>query len=101
MPNTRSAMRQLRKSLKRRMRNRMHKSRMRTFIRYAREAIASGDVEAAREAVRIACRIIDKTASHGVIKPNTAARYKSRLMHHLRKLELSEVAELEEEGAVA
>jgi small subunit ribosomal protein S20 len=86
MPNTRSAMRQLRKSLKRRERNKMHKSRMRTFIKYAREALSSGDVEKAIEMVRIACRIIDKTASKGVIKPNTAARYKSRLMQKLNQL---------------
>ncbi|MCS7253347.1 MAG: 30S ribosomal protein S20 [Armatimonadota bacterium] len=86
MPNTRSAIRQLRKSLKRRERNKMHKSRMRTFIKYAREALSSGDVERAIEAVRMACRVIDKTASKGIIKPNTAARYKSRLTNRLNKL---------------
>jgi small subunit ribosomal protein S20 len=59
---------------------------MRTFIKYAREALSSGDVEKAIEMVRIACRIIDKTASKGVIKPNTAARYKSRLMQKLNQL---------------
>lgn len=79
-------MRQLRKSLKRRERNKMHKSRMRTFIRYAREALSSGDIERAIEAVRTACRIIDKTASKGIIKPNTAARYKSMLMTKLNQL---------------
>ncbi len=86
MPNTRSAMRQLRKSLKRRERNKAHKSRMRTFIKYAREALSSGDIERAIEAVKAACRIIDKTASKGVIKPNTAARYKSKLMSKLNQL---------------
>lgn len=79
-------MRQLKKSLKRRKRNIAYKSRMRTFIKYAREALSSGNIERAIEVVKTACKIIDKTASKGVIKPNAAARYKSRLMSKLARL---------------
>jgi small subunit ribosomal protein S20 len=43
-------------------------------------------LEEAQRAVYEACRIIDKTASKGVIKKNTAARFKSKLMRKLNAL---------------
>lgn len=91
MPNTKSALKAMRKAEKRRIRNQSHRSRMKTYIKQARlalEAAAKGtiSVENAQRAIYEACRIIDKTASKGVIKKNTAARYKSRLMHRLNAL---------------
>jgi small subunit ribosomal protein S20 len=91
MPRTKSALRALRKAERRRLRNQAHRSRMRTFIKRARaalEAAAKGNlsVDEAQRAVYVACHIIDKTASKGVIKKNTAARYKSRLMRKLNAL---------------
>ncbi len=91
MPRTKSALRALRKAERRRLRNQAHRSRMRTFIKRARTALevaAKGNlsVDEAQRAVYVACRIIDKTASKGVIKKNTAARHKSRLMRKLNAL---------------
>ncbi|MCX7642298.1 MAG: 30S ribosomal protein S20 [Armatimonadetes bacterium] len=91
MPNTKSALRAMRKAEKRRIRNQAFRTRMRTYIKRARMAMdavlnGTGSLEEAQRAVYEACRIIDKTASKGVIKKGAAARYKSRLMQRLNSL---------------
>jgi len=80
MPRTKSALKQLRKSEKRRLRNQAYKSRVKTFIKKALAAIQSGSRAAAEAAVREAATIIDRTAERDVFHPNKAARLKSRLM---------------------
>ncbi len=80
MPRTKSALKQLRKSEKRRLRNQAYKSRVKTFIKKALAAIQAGPRDAAEAAVREAVSIIDRTAERGVFHPNKAARLKSRLM---------------------
>jgi small subunit ribosomal protein S20 len=80
MPRTRSAIKQLRKSEKRRLRNQSYKSRVKTYIKKALAAIQSGSQAVAEAAVREAVSIIDRTAERGVFHRNKAARLKSRLM---------------------
>lgn len=77
---TRSAAKAHRQSLKRRLRNRMVRSATKTLVKKAEAAIASGDLEAARDAVRIALSNLDRAAKKGVIHANAAARRKSRLV---------------------
>jgi small subunit ribosomal protein S20 len=77
---TRSAQKAHRQSLKRRLRNRAVKSSTKTAIKNAGTVIASGDMEAARTAVRTAISELDRAATKGVIHPNNAARRKSRLL---------------------
>lgn len=72
---------------KRRLRNRAARSRMRTFVRKAEAAIASGAGEQTAEQVLQAISVIDRTASKGIIHPNQAARRKSRLMKKLNRLQ--------------
>lgn len=79
MPRTKSAMKQLRKSLKRREINRRNLSRLRTSIKKLRRAIAAGDAQLARELLPQTIAIIDRSIQKGVIHRNAAARYKSRL----------------------
>ncbi len=79
MPRTKSAMKQLRKSLKRREINRRNLSRLRTYIKKLRRAIEAGDAQLARELLPQTISIIDKSIQKGVIHRNAAARYKSRL----------------------
>ncbi len=86
MANTASAIKRVRQEAKRRARNRAVKSRMRTFIKHANEAIAHGDRELAADAVRSAISEIDRAASKGVIHSNNASRNKSRLMMRLNGL---------------
>ncbi len=77
---TRSAAKAHRQSLKRRLRNRMVRSATRTIVKKAEAAIAAGDPEAARQAVRAALSHLDRAAKKGVIHANAAARRKSRLV---------------------
>ena len=84
MPNIKSAKKRLRRSREQRARNQAVRSRVKTAVRHAREATATG-ASAAGESVREACRIVDKAASKGVLHPNAAARRKSRLMKRAHK----------------
>ncbi len=87
MANHKSALKRIRQNAKRRIYNRTYRSRARTFVKKARLAISSGDLEAAREATRLAVKDLDMAASRGVIHKRNAARRKSRLMRQLAKLE--------------
>ena len=87
MANHKSAIKRIRQNEKRRLHNRTFRNRARTLVKQARDAIESGDVEAAREATRRAARDLDKLASRGVVHKRNAARRKSRLMQQLAKLE--------------
>jgi small subunit ribosomal protein S20 len=66
--------------------NRLRKSRMRTQIRKMRRLIAAKDVQGAQTALPETCSIVDRAAKWGIIKKNTASRYKARLTANLQKL---------------
>jgi len=81
-----SALKRVRSDARKRIRNRMIRSRTRTFVKKARATLAAGDAAAAREATLRAIKELDKAVSKGVMHRNTAARYKSRLMKKLNAL---------------
>lgn len=98
MPNIDSVKKDVKKSRKNHLRNVAAKSAMKTFIKKARVAtevkVLHGTevvpatpeaVEASKEALRLACKAIDKTAERGIIHKNQASRRKSRLMKRLNK----------------
>lgn len=85
MPNTRSAMKAMRNSERKRIRNRVYRSSSRTHVKRARALIEAGQLEEAREAVQNAGRALDKAAQKGIIHRNSAARRKSRLMNMLNR----------------
>ena len=87
MANTRSAQKRIRQNAKRRAHNRVFRGRARTFVKRARLAIESGDVEAARAATLEAVSALDKAAQKGVLHDNNASRRKGRLMKSLAALE--------------
>jgi small subunit ribosomal protein S20 len=66
--------------------NRARKTRLRHQIRAMRQLISANDGAGARKALPGVYSIIDRAAKWGVIKANTAARYKSRLAVRLSKL---------------
>ena len=76
----------MRQNEKRRLQNRMVRSRMRTFVKKADALIASGSKEEAADAVRVALSEIDKAAQKGIIHRNNAARRKSRLAKRFNSL---------------
>jgi len=85
LANTRSAMKRIRSSAKKRERNRVFRSRARTFVNKTRRLIAEGRIEEAREEAQRAIVALDKAAQKGIIHENKAARCKSRLMRRLNQ----------------
>ena len=66
-------------SLKRRARNIDTKSRLRTMIKKARQAIETQNKDSAVVQIRAVNKHLDKAVSKGIIKRNTASRWLSRL----------------------
>ena len=79
MPNSVSAKKSHRQSLRRRARNRSQRSSLRTAVRKVRTAAANGETEEARALLQAATKRLDKAASKNLIHKNKAARTKSRL----------------------
>lgn len=86
MANIKSAKKRALQSEKRRLLNQSQKSEMRTHIKKTLKAIAAGDVAAAEASYREASSKLDKLAGKGVIHANKAARHKSRLTAHIKKI---------------
>ena len=86
MSGNKSAEKRERSSLKRRVANRSVKSEVKTTLTKARQAITSGDAEAA-PAVKDAVSTLDRAAKKGTIHANAAARRKSRLTKQLNQSE--------------
>ena len=82
MANTYSAIKRVRQTERRTEVNRQNKTRLRHQIRAMRRALTSKDAKAAAEMLPKTFSLIDRSAKIGVIKMNTAARYKSNL--HLK-----------------
>ena len=86
MANTYSALKRGRQTERRTEFNRKSKSRLRHQIREMRRAIASKDANAAAALLPKTFSLIDRSAKSGMIKKNTAARYKSRLHQRVKAL---------------
>jgi small subunit ribosomal protein S20 len=85
LANTKSAIKNIRKSARRRERNRVFRSRARTFVKKTRHLIEMGDLEGAQATAQIAIKALYKAAQKRIIHPNNAARRKSRLMKRLNQ----------------
>ncbi len=81
-----SAEKRERQEAKRRLRNHMAKSTMRTAIKKFDAAVAAGDKAAAEKAMAESNKLLDTVAGKGIIHKNTAARKKSRLAHAYHKM---------------
>ena len=79
MANIKSQIKRISTNLKATERNKAVKSELRTAIRAAREAIATGDKAKAAAAVALASKKLDKAVSKGVIHSNQAANKKSAI----------------------
>jgi small subunit ribosomal protein S20 len=86
MANTVSALKRVRMTERRTAINRMRKSRLRHQIRAMRRLREQKDAQGAANAVPAPFSMVDRAAKWGIIKKNTAARYKSRLSLRVRKL---------------
>ncbi|HHD63223.1 MAG TPA: 30S ribosomal protein S20 [Desulfobulbaceae bacterium] len=87
MADHKSAMKRDRQSKKRRLRNRVNKSKMKTVVHKVEEALAAGSEEQARKALAQAVPVIQKTAAKGSIHKKTASRKVSRLTRRVNRMQ--------------
>ena len=74
-----SAIKRHRQSLKKRAVNKEARSRLRTLIKKARQAIEKKDTEQISNGLREVSSALGKAVSKGIVKKNTASRWLSRL----------------------
>jgi len=86
MANSPQARKRARQNTRRFEINKVRRSRIRTFLRKAEQAIASGDKEAAAAALRATQPELQRGVTKGVLHKNTAARKMSRLSARVRAL---------------
>ena len=86
MANTASARKRIRQNTVRTARNAARKSRMRTFIKKVEAAIAGGNADVAKEALREAQPEMQRAAGKGVAHKNTVSRKLSRLSARVKQL---------------
>ena len=79
MSNSSSAAKRHRQNLKRRTRNRMVRSELRTKTRALLELVQSRSMEDAKKQYVTVATLLDRAVSKGVLHSNTAARKKHRL----------------------
>jgi len=75
----------MRTAERQRLRNQIVRSRVKTLVKKARQAVISGDPETAKNALDEAYSELDNASRKGVIHRNNAARRKSRLARLFNK----------------
>ncbi|MFN3813912.1 MAG: 30S ribosomal protein S20 [Aquificaceae bacterium] len=85
MPNTKQAEKRVRRDAKRRVRNRYHLSKMRTYIRRLRDLVNARKLEEAKSFLPEVISLIYHTASKGIIHKREASRRASRASLLLNK----------------
>jgi small subunit ribosomal protein S20 len=86
MANTPQAKKRIKRNAKRADINRGRISRIRTFVKLAESAIASGDKKEASAALAKVQPELSRGVARGVLHKNTAARKMSRLTRRLATL---------------
>ena len=86
MANIKSQIKRIKTNAKATERNKAIKSDFKTAIRKFREAADSGNVDAAKEALKVASTKLDKAESKGVIHENQAANRKSAIAKQVAAL---------------
>jgi len=86
MPTMKSAKKRLRQNIKRNLRNRTHRSALKTQLKKFLTTLRVGDVKAVEEELRLTVKKIDKGVSKGILTKNVADRRKSRLTKKVNQL---------------
>ena len=86
MAKSKTPMKRARQAEEHRLRNAMHKSKLKTAIKKYHKYIAAEDKQAAGEALGSIVSLIDKNVSRSLLHKNTAARKKSALAKQYNKL---------------
>ncbi|MDR2672919.1 MAG: 30S ribosomal protein S20 [Coriobacteriales bacterium] len=77
MANIKSQKKRNKTNEKARLKNRSTRSELKTLTRQVQAAVDGGDAEKAHEHADLACKMLDKAASKGIIHKNQAANRKS------------------------
>lgn len=85
MPVTKTTKRRPKQNERKRAINKKRTLAMRRLVKEANVLIAAKDTEAVEKMMPQIYKAIDKAAKKGVIKKNTAARKKSRMMKKIKK----------------
>jgi len=80
-----SAIKKHRQDEKKRMVNRVNRSKMKNKIKALKRKVAAGQKDEAAKLLPEAIAIIDTTIRKGTIHKNTGSRYKSRLVALIKK----------------
>lgn len=83
MAHSLSAKKRIRQNAKRRLRNRMRTSALKSQLRKTTAVVAGGDAQAATESFQEAVAALDRAANQGTLHRNAVARRKSRLARKL------------------
>lgn len=86
MPIKRSAYKELRKAKLRHFKNISTKTELKTLAKKFQKLVETKKADEAKKKISSLISKIDKAASKGIIKANTASRKISRLMKRLSKL---------------
>lgn len=86
MPTIKAAYRALRKSEKNAQRNKNILENIRYLVKQSEKAILQKNIEKARDVASKTIKAIDKAAQKKILKKNTAARKKSRLMQRIQSI---------------
>ncbi len=86
MANTVSSLKRVRTTERRTEINRARKSRMKSAVKAFRKIIAEKNLESAVKGLPSLFSTVDRMAKCGLIKKNTAARYKSRMSKRVKAL---------------
>ena len=87
MPNIKSAIKRVKTSRARNLRNSAIKSSVKTAVRKVNGAIAKSDQDGAQVTLTNVYSLLDRAARKRVIHKNAAARKKSRLTKKLNKMQ--------------
>lgn len=83
MPNKKAAIKDLRKSKKRSLRNSLVKRNIREIIKKGQKAVAEG--KPVGDLAKQLQKAVDKAVKNNILKPNTANRKKSRFAKMIKR----------------
>lgn len=86
MPNLTAAIKDLRQNKKRAERNQIVRDELHTLRRFFRKSVEAKDAAKAQELAGQLIQKFDKAVQKNILKQNTAARYKSRMMQKVNAL---------------
>lgn len=90
MPNIKSAIKRVKVSEKKNLRNRIVKTKVKTVVKKLDAAVKTGDVKVAAELGRTVSGEVDKAASKGILHKNAANRKKAQTARKLNALNKAE-----------